>query len=113
MHEQNPAGPEKTPDASPSTDYDALYKEAHPDAIDNKEKAEVMAYASRRPESRIPELRAEALNAASKVGGAGYESGPGMMDRAKKAVLEAEAARKHADQIAKDAGDVYDRVKKL
>jgi hypothetical protein len=104
-------GPEESGNGETSTDYAAMYKEAHPDAVEDVKKAEVMGYAGKDDEEKVVAERAKALDAASKVGQYnGYDSFEG---QARKAAGEAKKSRVDADKKEGFAADIYDQTSNL
>ena len=100
-------------DGSSTIDYAAMYKEDHPDAIEDSVKAEVMAKAGHLSEEGVVEHRAAALDAAGKIGEVG-PTGYGHNER----LADEEAAitaqqRAKADQQESKAASIYDQVTKL
>ena len=100
-----------------SVDYKSLYKEAHPDAIEDPHKAEVMAHASQGHEEEVTLERQRAVDRAieaGQLGAAGQVRDAVHMEGAADASAEgAERARQKADDSADFAGEIYDRTKNL
>lgn len=102
MSEQAPAPqPEQQPDS---------YMQAHPNAIEDPVKAEIMAYASKNQEEQVVKARQEALGHAALISDGGYNTNE---YEGRKAVERAQAARKDADLKASQAANIYDSVKHL
>jgi hypothetical protein len=95
-----------------------LYKEVHPDAIDDPEKARVMAHASDADEMEGKVARSDATLSLLEthrgiVPPDGVFTSDGPYDAIKDArnkLAEAEADRKKADDSAEQAGKLYDQI---
>ncbi len=95
--------------------YNKEYTQHHPDAIANRDKAEMMARASKEYEETVVEKanmiidQADNYNALRK----GDEFGDRPTGPAVQIAKEAEAARMQADQASQRAADIYDYAEKL
>lgn len=106
MSEQLPEGhAEKT---EGTTNYAALYKEAHPGAVADIRKAEHMAYATDADETAVVENRKKALEHAGKIG---EPSEYNHLDATVDYVEAAHDAREVADGKAREVAGVYDATK--
>lgn len=95
-----------------ATDFAALYKEAHPNAVEDVKKAELMARAGDAAETEVAKHRTAAYEAADKIGDPGTthsEIGDEIIDH----IEAAEDARELADEKEREVGGVYDKVKDL
>jgi hypothetical protein len=92
-------------------DYEALYKEAHPGAVDDVKKAELMAHAGDEFETQVVEERRKALEHASQaaISDEGYDHTDAAYDHAD----AAKAAREEADMREGFVGRIYERTKDL
>src|SRR5436305_1504178 len=94
--------------------FSEIYKEAHPGAIEDVEKARAMAHASDGAETAGAEARRDAMQALLDVkdagqGDSGYEN---PREAGAEAILkygEAKEARQEADAQAEHAGKLYDQ----
>jgi len=105
MSAEQPVSLEKTPqDGSSSVDYAAMYKEQHPDAVEDVKKAEFMAHATNQAETNRVIQSQEAIDEA-------------MADRPDHVIQQsldsAAASRERADIIAKKVADTYDATQEF
>ncbi len=107
MSEQSP---ERTQDAS-TTNFEELYKQVNPGAVDDVKKAELMANAGDEAETAVVEHRRQALAHASKadISDDGYDHAEDAYQHA----AEAKDARETADMKEGIVGGIYDRTKDL
>lgn len=87
-----------------AVDYAGMYKEQHPDAVEDKNKAELMAHATNVAETNSVIQRQEAIDKA-------------MADRPdhviKLSLDSAAASLDRADRISKKVADAYDATQEL
>ena len=105
-HEAKPEQQESTS----SVDYAALYKEQHPGAIEDIDKAKVMAQVGNPAETELADHRKNAIFHASKLGAPNHRDAD---YEARQAIEAAQKARIAADEIEDRAGDYYDQAKKI
>lgn len=91
------------------------YLQAHPNAVVDPVKAEIMAYASHDQEEAVVAARGLALEAASNIGNSRFRDrdNRGAHSTATHQAGLAEQARVEADKQAMQAGEIYDQVKGL
>jgi hypothetical protein len=106
-------------DQEPGTpNFADIYKEVHPDAIDDPEKARVMAHASHYTEMEGKVARSDATLALLEThdgivppdGHVVHDHPLAAIKGAQEKLAEAEALRKEADDEAEQAGKLYDQI---
>ena len=105
---------------SATPNFADIYKEEHPDAVDDPEKARVMAHASDAAEMEGKVARSDAVLALLETkphvatsdldGAIVYDEPLAAEEGAEYNTAQAEAARKEADAKAEWAGKTYDRI---
>jgi hypothetical protein len=103
---------ESQPENTGATDFAALYKEAHPDAVEDVKKAELMARAGDAAETEVAQHRTAALETAAKTGDPDRDMADDVAE-VEDHIEAAEDARQQADLKEGAVGDVYDRTKNL
>jgi len=117
MSSEHVPAPEGGSQESTAPNFADIYKEVHPDAVEDSEKARVMAHASDAAETEGVRMRQAATGAllgtkgdVTRPDGESYEN---QREAAADAVLltaDAEDARKEADVQAEWAGNQYDKI---
>ena len=108
---------ESQPEKTGATDFAALYKEAqykeaHPDAVEDVKKAEVMAHAGDAEETKVAQHRTAAYEIAGKAGDPDRDMADDVAE-VEDHIEAARDARDMADLKEEAVGDVYDRTKNL
>jgi hypothetical protein len=98
------------PEETGATDYAGLYKAEHPNAVEDKKKAEVMARAGDAEETKVAQHRTAAYEVAGKIGDLGRDIGDDVHENSDH-IDAADDARELADLKESEAGRVYDEMK--
>jgi hypothetical protein len=103
---------ESQPEEIGATDFAALYKEAHPNAVEDVKKAELMARAGDTAETEVAQHRTAAYEVAGKAGDPDRDGADDVFE-AEDHIEAAKDARELADLKEHEVGRAYDEVKDL